>query len=158
MSNKRKITKEDVKSAIRRLRRRKSYTKDSDITITLIAKEVGCSRNALYRSEFKDILHPFHKIKKNTEKEKHTKGSNEDLMSIISSKDDEIAKCKQELGKLKDWTIDKENMSTEIDKLIAEVERLQEKVSEMYSPEEVKKLASDNARLRELLLRNGVST
>ena len=45
--NKSKITKEDVQSALKKLKRRKNYTKDSDITITAIAKEIGCSRNAL---------------------------------------------------------------------------------------------------------------
>lgn len=58
------ITLEDLKLVIKRIKRRKGIESNSDISITMIAKELGYSRQTLYkRNDFDEVLAPFKKIK-----------------------------------------------------------------------------------------------
>ncbi len=63
MSTKVKITPKMVRAAVAKIRRRTGINEDGDITVTMIAKEVGCSRNALYQKDLKKVIAPFQKIK-----------------------------------------------------------------------------------------------
>lgn len=68
LMNTEKYTITDVKKAITKIKRRVDIKSNDDISISKIAKTVGCTREYLYSSKFSDILDPFKK-KKNVSKD-----------------------------------------------------------------------------------------
>lgn len=124
-----KITKDFVRDAIKKIRRRKGVSEDT-ITITMIAKEVGCSRQYLYRDEFSGVLAKYKKGDDNDDTSiAATRGSKEYYIEISRKKDKVIEKLEAKVSKALDNLVDEEVLKSGIRDLKKELNALKEQES-----------------------------
>ncbi len=152
------VTIKDVRIALFKIRRRKGISSDKDITVTMIAKTIGCTRNTLYKKELDSIMLPFKKIKSNESNNSAPCGSVEYLKNQLANMTQEVESLKEALSKSRDWQIDQEILSSTIEDLEEDKERLQTSLDDSFDKEHVSRLARENAALRELILRAGLKT
>ncbi|MDX4047701.1 helix-turn-helix domain-containing protein [Aliarcobacter skirrowii] len=121
------LTIEDLKSAIKRIKRRRGIESNADISITMIAKEVGCSRQTLYkRKDFDLILDSFKKIKINSKIETVNTGTKEYYRNLSREREEEIIILKGVIQKLKNKLIDYHVLEKNIEILNKNNERLKD--------------------------------
>lgn len=120
------ITLEDLKLVIKRIKRRKGIESNSDISITMIAKELGYSRQTLYkRNDFDEVLAPFKKIKISSKIDTINIGTKEYYKNISQEKEKEIKKLKGIIQKLKNKLIDYHVLEKNLKIINEKTERLQ---------------------------------
>ncbi|WP_418187226.1 hypothetical protein ACNSOP_06465 [Aliarcobacter lanthieri] len=120
------ITLEDLKLVIKRIKRRKGIESNSDISITMIAKELGYSRQTLYkRNDFDEVLEPFKKIKISSKIDTIKIGTKEYYKNISQEKEKEIKKLKGIIQKLKNKLIDHHVLEKNLKIINEKTERLQ---------------------------------
>ncbi|RXJ78059.1 hypothetical protein CRV03_03560 [Arcobacter sp. F155] len=121
MQRPKKITRDIVKKAIAKIKRRKGIDGDKDIFITMIAKEAGCSRQYLYKDEFKDIVG---KYKKKSSYNETKKGTLAYYKEISEKKNSEIKSLKDKLNKALSNLVDQEILFKALNNLEEENKRL----------------------------------
>lgn len=160
-----KFTKADVKKGISKIRRRVDVVNDNDITIAMIAKVVGCTREYLYNSKYSDIITPFKKSKiiKNklaiedgyvitSENKKIKYGSIEYYKYRNGLQNDEIEECKTKLDKAIESQLEKIRIKEEIAKMesrhLNEIDRYEDIIKNLQS--RIESLARSNEFLKNI--------
>jgi len=147
MSNKKnEVTVKDVRDAIAKLKRRKSVK----INITVISKEIGCSRNVLYnKSELRESLKPYMKINNSKVEMKVKYGTAEYYKQALGKRNDECDELYNKLKLAMAKIIDNEVLMNRIVMLEEECKRLND------NSHRVRELEVENRKLREKLLTIG---
>lgn len=179
------IAEKDYFDAIRRLKEKKEHkakrfrvtNEDTweypSISVGLIARELKCNPSTLYKTANEKIqkdIQKYQKIKRrsveNEEPKRNTKLYYKNLADKYRREKEMLAKNKKEVramriknnilqDAIKDLLEEKERLIDAKRDLINENNLLKEKLISSYSEAEVKRLSNENAKLREIILRNG---
>jgi hypothetical protein len=140
-----KITIEGAKKAIQKIKRRKGINKEKAPSRSIVAKELGCSRQYLYREEF-DVL-----FEKKDDSIKAKRGTIAYYKEVSDNKTDIILRLEKRLDKALANIVDRKVLQNTIDeqeKELADIRRSHE--------EEKSRLREDNRLLREKIMRDGL--
>lgn len=180
------ITEQDYFAAVRRLKEKKEHkarrfrVTDDDaweypsISVGLVARELKCNPSTLYKTANEKIrkdIQKYQKIKRksieNEEPRRNTKMYYKNLVDKCRREKEILEKNKKTvrsmrikhdlvLEALKDLGGENKRLIKEKNDFKNENILLKNKLISSYSEAEVKRLSNENARLREIILRNGL--
>lgn len=156
MSKKIEIMPFDVKEAVAKIKRRKGINGNKDVSVSMIAAELRCSRNVLYKSSLNKVMEPFKKIKLNKKNNSDViYGTIEYYKKQLKNKKIECDKMKAQLDEAKNQLIDIEVFSENIILLEEENQRIRDKLSRCQNNKEIDRLVKENKTLRRRILQIG---
>ena len=155
------ITLDKVKSSIKNLKRRKGIDSNADITITMIAKELGCTRQSLYkRKDLDGVLSPFKKITLNLKDDTINIGTKDYYIRLSQEREKELELLDRKIIKLKNKLLDYHIIEKNLLNSEEKCERLALKSREFYELEnenqalrkKINLVLSENEMLRKRLM------
>ena len=170
-----KYTAEVVSGVIKKLKRRSGIKdcmnkakKDGEdpnrcITIKMIARELECSRQTLYKEGLRKVLLPYGYSTEASPKGEPKKGSLEYFKGLVEKRDAKVEELDLDLKKAMDRVVDYEVLLLRIEKLeksnrklVAVADNAADRKEEQRQEKMYGELAEENRRLREQLLRAGM--